>query len=733
MAVAQMKKVVVIGWKQQAEDTLSFLQSLGLLQIEKIPANLITELALTTVDNEEKVRELQFRIAKVQYCLTFLQQFLPPSGGLLANFMKTRVKTSYREYEAVLKQVDLDFLYNECEALEDNLADLNNHLKEVRDKQALLRPWQNLGVAGADLKETANFKIVALSGDRKGFQQLQNVLTAKKVNYDLTVINELKQKVFAVLIWLKVKSKLVEQALAAANLTLVDLSSYNQSPAQLLADLTAEEQKTEKLILEYTQKGQELSQSYSSLTIILDYLNNQLAKSKALGLLSTTAASYVFSGWVEADKEAELAAKLNQAASVVDYFFEEPQPGEQPPVVLKNHWLVKPFEAITRMYGLPNYYEMDPTPVMAPFFFLFFGLALGDAGYGLVLFILMQLLKRRLTVTEAGRSWLDLFSYGGIAAIIVGIFTGGYFGIEAAKLPAILRKAIIVDPLNQAVILLLFSWMIGVVQVASGLTIEFVDSLRAKQWAEAFYDHFASLFLLLSAAIFAGVWLGEQIFKTKSALLTQVGQVGSLLTVTAVIFFLLAKGRLLSFLGEKIKKLPQAVTTKNLAVLADIFILALVVLILALSWLSLLSLSSVFIFLGLALVLSSTVRGVFLRLMQAFYELYGMTSYLGDILSYSRLMALGLVSVLIGFVINVMVGLVVGLKIGPLPLGILLGIMLAVPLHILNLLISLLGAFVHPLRLQYVEFFSKFYANGGQAFTPLKIEAENIYFASEKK
>jgi len=346
------------------------------------------------------------------------------------------------------------------------------------------------------------------------------------------------------------------------------------------------------------------------------------------------------------------------------------------------------------MYGLPDYYEQDPTPFMAPFFFLFFGLALGDAGYGLVLLITMQLLKRRLVVTENGRDWLNLFSLGGLAAIIVGIFTGGYFGFEAAKLPAILRKFIIVDPLNQAVILLLFSWGIGVLQVASGLAIELMDSIKAKQWEEAVSDHLTQLLLLLAAAVVAGVWLGQQIFKTSSPLLLTVGQLGSKLTLAALIFFLIGKGRLLPLFLASLKKIRE---------------------------------------LGLVVAFSRLVRGFLLQLLQALYELYGMSSYLGDILSYSRLMALGLVSVLIGFVINVMVGLIVGVKVGPLPLGFLLGIILAVPLHILNLLISLLGAFVHPLRLQYVEFFSKFYSNGGQAFKPLKIETEHIYFASEEK
>ena len=694
MAVARMKKVTVIGWQDKADAVLAFLQTKGLLEIEKIPLSLTSELALSSLKNEEKVKELEFLKAKVQYCLSFLAPFAPPEKGLIANFMKTRVKTTYSEYRQAFNPERLDFLYRECEALEDNLADLESSLKEVQEKQKFLASWQALDVEGSRLKETEAFSLAAGLLEKKQLAQLESGLTAKKVIYDLTVVNQDEKRVNLVLIYPKTKTKQVQTVLVNLNFAAVDLSSYTQTPAAALAFLNKEEQRLKKLILEYNHKAQELAKAKPALTITLDYLNNQLAKGKALSFLAATSDTYVFIGWLEADKQAELESELKQAEGVADYFFSEPEPNEKPPVVLKNHWLIKPFEAITRMYGLPDYYEQDPTPFMAPFFFLFFGLALGDAGYGLVLLITMQLLKRRLVVTENGRDWLNLFSLGGLAAIIVGIFTGGYFGFEAAKLPAILRKFIIVDPLNQAVILLLFSWGIGVLQVASGLAIELMDSIKAKQWEEAVYDHLTQLLLLLAAAVVAGVWLGQQIFKTSSPLLLTVGQLGSKLTLAALIFFLIGKGRLLPLFLASPKKVRE---------------------------------------LGLVVAFSRLARGFLLQLLQALYELYGMSSYLGDILSYSRLMALGLVSVLIGFVINVMVGLIVGVKVGPLPLGFLLGIIVAVPLHILNLLISLLGAFVHSLRLQYVEFFSKFYSNGGQAFKPLKIETEHISFASEEK
>ncbi len=129
--------------------------------------------------------------------------------------------------------------------------------------------------------------------------------------------------------------------------------------------------------------------------------------------------------------------------------------------------------------------------------------------------------------------------------------------------------------------------------------------------------------------------------------------------------------------------------------------------------------------------MSRPVRQALAHLGAGLYNLYGMSGFIGDILSYSRLMALGLATFLIGFVINTLAGLVAGVSLFGLPLGILLALLIAVPLHIVNLAINLLGAFVHPLRLQFVEFFSKFYEDGGQAFRPFAFETDHLVFKEE--
>lgn len=166
-------------------------------------------------------------------------------------------------------------------------------------------------------------------------------------------------------------------------------------------------------------------------------------------------------GWVPTEKAPELEKELEKQG----YFFQELeiQEGDKVPILLKNNAFTRLYEPITRMFSLPNYGELDPTPFFAPFFMLFFGLCFGDGGYGLLVIIACAILKRK--VNPDFKPFLSLFQYLGLAALIVGSFTGSFFGVSLAEIPALEKvKDYFVNSDN----LMTFSIVIGLVQIIFG-------------------------------------------------------------------------------------------------------------------------------------------------------------------------------------------------------------------------------------------------------------------------
>lgn len=363
---------------------------------------------------------------------------------------------------------------------------------------------------------------------------------------------------------------------------------------------------------------------------------NQMQNAKVHGQLMRMGFGKVcmLQGWIPENKTEVLEAALDAA----DYYYErtKPKPEDAPPVKLENRKLGRWFEPITNLFALPDYHEMDLTPFFAPFFLLFFGFCLGDGGYGLLLFIVLLALRKKIPEEYKGLWRLAL----ALEAVDfpVGILAGTFFGINLFEtdipgLSALRPYMLDADALFQAALI------IGALQIFFGLVLKITN-----QWRQFGFAYALSPFgwiLLLSG---------------------------------------LSWGYLSSF--EWIQTL--------------------------LSWAGL----------GLIVVFSDPKAGILTRLGKGLWDLYGITGFFGDLLSYIRLFALGLAGSILGFVVNdIALSILDSHKIfGP----IFFVVMLIVG-HGLNIFIATLGAFVHPMRLTFVEFYKNAgFKGGGESYQPLK-------------
>ncbi len=337
-------------------------------------------------------------------------------------------------------------------------------------------------------------------------------------------------------------------------------------------------------------------------------------------------------GFVPETKEAELMAFCGKMDIVCHA--EKPSPKDEPPVLLHNNRYVSLFEPIGKLFALPSYAELDLTPFFAPFFMMFFGFCLGDAGYGIVLLLSATLYKRR--AKPEIRSVVTLVQWLGLATIILGTITGTFFGLNLledrfAWLGSV-RNFMLNS--NQA---FNFALVLGLVQILFGLGLQAANNTR------------------------------------------QFGAKYALKPIGWIII-------LLSIVDITVLKLASPFSTW-------------------IAWLGV----------GVIMLFNDPDAGLFGRLGKGLWELYGITGFFGDLLSYIRLFALGISGAILGFVIND-----VSLRMMGVPyIGPVLFVLLLVVGHAANLLIACLGSFVHPLRLTFVEFYKNAgFAGGGKAYRP---------------
>jgi V/A-type H+-transporting ATPase subunit I len=396
--------------------------------------------------------------------------------------------------------------------------------------------------------------------------------------------------------------------------------------ARISADIAALEDKMKALAVHKT-----------ALMSVHDILLNEREKTLAAGLLGETEKVICLEGWVRAADKERLASRVASVAEAAHVYFRQPLPEEEPPVILENAGIAKPFEIITGLYGLPQRGHLDPTVPLAPFFFLFVGLCVSEGGYGFLVTVLSLLYLKFGRPSKGARLFAKLALYLGLSNIVLGTLFGGWFGFP-------IRSLLLIDSLKDPISFLGLSLLLGFIQVWFGTLLSMVNAIRNKAFAES---------------IVKGGWL--------------------LLLPALVLFFVVRSP------------------------LAGILAIA--------------GASAVVLF-------ANPSRNPLARFFGGLYSLYGISGYLSDTLSYSRILALGLATGVIGMVVNNLTQTAFKIPVA----GWVLAPLIFVGGHLFNLGISFLGGFVHSMRLQFVEFFTKFYKGGGKPFKAFRLENKYMEF-----
>lgn len=656
MAVERLKKVTVICGKDKQDQILRLLQGLQKVQLTDLFENEENQ-AWIQHYFPEKAGALQKEVANnASQQLKRIRDsivFITHNGDSKQKVQQLKRKEmSFEEAEASFDEESVASDLQEIETLMLAWEENRQATKEQQEIQDWANDWYGLDL---DPQTTGSKNVQTLMATIPNEQwtdfsreiyELGNVYLesyatqAKETALGLVLMQEQRNQV---------------QEILQSHGGKEERNPYGEAPAKLLV---SSREKLEALVSErnkLTQQLGEWKQQVPSLQFAEEiYLARSGREESKQGMI-TSNYLLLIQGWLPISDLPLVEEEIQQAFPDGEIYLSVEDPSTEEidqnilPIKLKNGSFVQPFEMLTEMYSLPKYDEIDPTPWMTPFYFVFYGMMVADFGYGLLMLIATTFALKVLTLGKGTARFMKLFQYLSVPTMIWGLIYGSMFGME---LPFHL-----ISPSQDFMTLFIISMIFGGIQLFTGLFLAVKENVRKK-------DYLAAVNQGLSwQCIIGGILVA-----VAGSMLLQVDAVTKLGTIIALLGVLMVM--VTSVMGA-----------------------------------------------------NSKVGGFFSGL----YDLYGISGYIGDFVSYSRLMALGISGGSIAVAFNMLVGYLPPLA------RYTVGLVLIVVLHALNIFLSLLSAYVHGARLQYVEFFGKFYTGGGRPFKSFKPAEKYLNFSEKEK
>lgn len=665
MAKQKMQKLRIAALRSDRKKVLDRLQRLGAVE----PRQVSDDEILQKLDTSQQREQFEDAIKSIETALGILQEYDPEKKPFLSGYRPRKV-ISGDDYQSVLEKSESTMsVCNKIIKYHKKIGELRAENIRSQTRIDQLNPWLELdipiGMKGTGSTVVFNGTMPRVDG--------QNALLAALAEgcpevdaVEAELISTQAEVSFVSVICLKKDSPEVEKALRAMGFAQAS-ESRSRTPKEKTAELLQEVTEREKQIMTLTEKISLAAEHRQDMQYLMDCYRVRQEKYSVIEQLGSGSSVFVLEGWTVASDYDRVAAEMDKLGAFCEKI--EPAKGEEEPVSLKNNAFTEGGLPVLEMFSMPSKSDIDPTPVMAFFYYMLFGIMLGDAVYGLIMVLATGFVLLKFRPEAPQRRSMKLFFFSGLFSIFWGVLFGSYCG----DLPNVIAKTffgatenivtpILLDPISQPMNMLYLSIALGVLHIFVGLGMGVAASLKNKDIAAAIFDYLA--------------WI------------TMVGGVIAWALLTMI-------------------KLPFEVP----AILPDI-ILGIVI-------------ASV---VGILIMNGRSSRNLFKRLAKGAYALYGVTSYLSDIMSYSRILALGLATGVISQVFNQM-GAMVGSAGGVIgALGMTVVCLIG---HAFNIGISLIGCYVHTCRLQYIEFFGKFYEGGGKAFEPLSVNTNYFKIKEE--
>ena len=645
MAIVEMSKLSVICLNSRKKKFIKELMDLGVVEISKPMSgseeNVIPE-GTFLANNSAEVSHLDAQIAAYGAAIDILDSYYDGKKSLF----NTRKEVTEEDFIRNVEQNE-SYVKEIAEKISVLQKKINDNKAEINRLSILIKglePWRDFDLP---LENTGTKTSTIFTGVVPIKTNTDNLLNAVLEEAPSAVIQKVssdKIQNYLCFICLKEEKPKVLETLRQFSFTSVVLNDNSGTAAEAISKYEKTTARLNEEIELSVSELKELSKDIEKIEYIYDDLLIKRDRAKAVGDFINTKKVFCFDGWLPVDSIEKVKQMLDKNECY--YEISEPIKNEETPIMLKNNKFASPFEAVTVMYSMPLATEVDPTPIMAPFYFLFFGLMLSDAAYGIILSLACFALLKKFKLEGTMKKMVTMFFWCGISTFFWGALFGGWFGDAVAVFSKtflgreIVINPIWIDPLQEPMTLLIFSLILGAIHMFVGMGMQAYMLIKNGKALDALFDVGLWYMLLIGLVLFG---------------------VGSMITPA------------LSSVGK---------------------------------WMALIGA------VGIVVTGGRNKKG-FGKITGGFGSLYGITNYLSDVLSYSRLLALGLATGVVAKVVNIL-----GSLAGSGVVGIIVFIAVFLFGTVFNLAINALGAYVHSCRLQYVEFFGKFYTGGGKPFEP---------------
>lgn len=654
MAIVKMARAHLTAFDSEKHKLLQALQAMGDIHFADLADDFQSEEYENLLHGDQagaKLASLEEELAALNHAIEGLEA-LKPTPGLSAYLNSALPEMTYAEAKTQASNLNMRAKALEIRYKLRNLSHNKELTSQARAERSNLQAYRKLDVTIADLDKLKTISYALGTIPRKSEDFFRRRLTDTKETY-FEVLSSDEKNLYFLLLYTDAEKNYVEETLREFAFAAKKLP-YNQTAEELSAETSRRIKKLEEESENISKELEDLSErNLDKLKLRAEWLRNEILQEQARNSFIASPHVFILELYLPLDRKEELEKNLASTLEK-DYLLDiesverHDEKVAEVPVMLRNNSLVEPFEDVVETFAIPRYDEIDPTPVVMPWYAACFSMMLGDFGYALLIFILTFAVLKIFKLKPSMKRTIRFFNILSVPSMVVGLIYGSFFALD---IPPFIPLIGALSPTRDTDQMLVFSFVFGLVMLSFGLGVNGYMKIRDKDPIGLLADVISWYLMIIGIAL---LLFGSQIGLSESNKPIYLGMI-----IAGVVLVLLFSAR-----DEK-------------------------------SW-----------------------GG---RLGWGAYNVYGVSSWIGDIVSFARLTALAMSGGFIGYAVN----LIAGMLMGSVP-GFILSLVVLLVFHLFNIFLSGLSAYVHTLRLIYVEFFGKFYEGGGIPFKRFRADSEYV-------